>query len=377
MLYRRLAENDDSEDLDEHWHSARLRNEPEVLKVTLLTGPGSDQERVFKKTLGGDDAAELEQIARHFPELGFELRGCFNCVRYGADGRCGLVSPSGQGATLPAHHACREHRLVAGWPDNPGLATETRANLARLDAYPSRSDVFEGALVGLALGRHLSSAKDDLDLALFDMWNEALSDPKRPLPSAEEVVRWSKLENAAALITCAVPLGLSSPRKPDALVAALRPSGVAGSDLAESMLAAALLVSLAVAKLPADEMEQDLWAYCAPFSKGLRICLDTPSRAFSEILKTEGARARWSVEKVVVAGLRAFAETPEDPTEALRAALATPQNPLAVAGFTGALCGAFNGFDALPDPSRIGAEKVAALRALGNRLWLASVAKEF
>jgi ADP-ribosylglycohydrolase len=140
----------------------------------------------------------------------------------------------------------------------------------------------------------------------------------------------------------------------------------------EGAAAAALLVSLALAKRSPSEMYEAVMQECAPRSPDLHACfakLPGLLHAPPEIaLSTRGLGEGWVAEEAVASALYCFWRSPDDFENTVLMGANTDGDSDSIACIAGAISGAFNGAKAIPERWRASVENAGHLEEIGRRL---------
>ncbi len=169
------------------------------------------------------------------------------------------------------------------------------------------------------------------------------------------------------------PVGLLYHRDPDRLAAVADAAGCLTHRhpcARAATVAMSLAVSLALDHAPPDDILEAMLAAGRPFGPefGEHLCRVRPAAALPPDQAMALLGEGWVAEEALAAAWYCFARTPEDYVTTVLTGANTAGDSDSIAAIAGALSGAFNGLEAIPERWRETVENSSALLDLARRL---------
>jgi ADP-ribosylglycohydrolase len=344
--------------------------------------------------------ATLARLAVAARKDGLTLRCCASCEHFafsglsfqfsgGSRGYCELAGGREPDAEVDIGFGCGEHAPIAGWPDDLAGMDQVRMKRRMRRVVVSRRPAFAGAVLGLAVGAAQRSAtegdgsdKTRLVLAAAEALltardNEVDSNVDEVAQRLAEGVSRAKSDVPQSIVISlqAVPIGLSRWRNPEQSAELARASARLSDSRAdvESAAAVALLVALAMRKRTPEDMYQALLDNCGARSADLGAQLRRLRDLFNSdpavALSRNGLGDGGVGHQAVAGALYCFWRSPEDYRATMLTASAATTNADAIGCIAGAVAGAFNGAESIPQEWRAGIANAGAMESIAGRLW--------
>jgi ADP-ribosylglycohydrolase len=347
--------------------------------------------------------ATLAGLAVAAGKDGITLRCCASCEHFafsglsfqfsgGSRGYCELAGGREPDAEVDIGFGCGEHEPIAGWPDDLAAMDQTRMKLRMRRAVVSRSPAFAGAILGLAVGdaqrspgefsgsesarlvlataEAVLTARDaEIDSNVHEVAERLAKGMSRDTSAPPE-------STGALPAIQVVPIGLRLWRNPEQSAELARASvRLLGSHEAEveSAAAVALLVALAMRKRTPEEMYRAVLETCgsrsAELGAQLRRLRDVLGSDPDVALSTGGLSDGSPAQQAVAGALYCFWRSPEDYRATMLTAATATAVPNAIGCIAGAVAGAFNGVESIPQEWRARVAAADAAESIAERLW--------